>query len=200
MLQVVRCLTGWNDTSWNVGSSSQRGCSHFGNTELHSCQSNRFLPHSLVGKWMWGVASLSKICDIYLLLCIYINILVFILQSNTPLWQLQQWWGLEKKGKEEKSLPFSLQCNERWQCSSLSFNGGGDHDQSFAWSDSGRRIEEDALYPVCKKSHKKMPGEHLIRWKSKEAVSPELLTAESEGGLDPTALWELTKNKPQYYR
>lgn len=49
--------------------------------ELHPCQSNCFLPHSLGGKWMWGVPSLSKIRDMYHILCIYVNILVFCIYS-----------------------------------------------------------------------------------------------------------------------
>lgn len=34
----------------------------------------------------------------------------------------------------------------------------------------------------------KMSGKHVFHGKTKEVQSPELLTAESEGGLDHTAL------------
>ena len=81
MLQVIWCLTGWSGRSWNVGSSSQCDYSHFGSMELCPCQSKCFLPHSLRGKWMWGVPSLTKICHMCHILCIYINILVFCIYS-----------------------------------------------------------------------------------------------------------------------
>lgn len=60
-----------------------------------------------------------------------------------------------KERRKQKSLPFSSQCNERWRCSSLSLNGGGNYNQSFAWSYSARGTEEVVLYLLGKKSYQK---------------------------------------------
>lgn len=59
-----------------------------------------------VGKWAWGVPSLSKICDIYHLLCVWIFRsfvgfpFMYLLQSNTSLLDsLSSDEGLKRKGE-----------------------------------------------------------------------------------------------------
>lgn len=147
MLEVIWCLTDRNHTSRNVGSSSQCGCSNW--------QAN-----SLVGKWEFPLYPKYPILlifyvDIYKYFGILWLLLLFLTKEHPSLWQLQQWWGLEKK---EKSFPLSLQCNERWQHFSL-LQWERQPQSIFRmkpqWKNALCTVEEDALYLVGKKSYKK---------------------------------------------